>query len=96
MIHLELTRLSLFFVVFRVFNRLLNWSKLKKHDFFSFQAEDFLDEILSLNDGIKLDSSSDIKIKQEPSIMEAEARDRQKKDNHNMSKFACRACSFVI
>lgn len=53
---------------------------------FNFQAEDFLDEILSLNDGIKLDSSSDIKIKQEPTVSEAEARDRQKKDNHNMSK----------
>lgn len=58
------------------------------HEFFIYlQAEDFLDEILSLNDGIKLDGSSDIKIKQEPSLSEAEARDRQKKDNHNMSKY---------
>lgn len=32
-------------------------------------------------------SSSDIKIKQEPSVTEAEARDRQKKDNHNMSEY---------
>uniref|UniRef100_A0A336LML8 CSON011283 protein n=1 Tax=Culicoides sonorensis TaxID=179676 RepID=A0A336LML8_CULSO len=56
------------------------------------EAEDLLDELLSydsrsLNEALKIDSplsSSDIKIKQEPSFSEAEARDRQKKDNHNM------------
>jgi hypothetical protein len=61
------------------------------------QAEDFLDEILSfesnnsLNDPTKLDTSlkGDLKIKKEPNnLSEAEARDRQKKDNHNMSKTA--------
>lgn len=59
------------------------------------QAEDYIDEILSFEtpssiaDSLKYDSNSlpDIKIKQEASLSEAEARDRQKKDNHNMSEF---------
>ena len=67
--------------------------------FFLFKAEDLLDDILSfesssLADSLKLDQSysSDLSIKQEPSAMSdaeinALAKDRQKKDNHNMSKF---------
>lgn len=67
------------------------------------QAEDLLDDILSfesssLADSLKLDTSyggggnSDLLIKEEPSnITDAEmhalAKDRQKKDNHNMSKY---------
>lgn len=66
------------------------------------QAEDLLDDILSfesssLADSLKLEaygvgSNSDLLIKQEPSgvsdaEMHAMAKDRQKKDNHNMSKF---------
>lgn len=65
------------------------------------QAEDLLDDILSfesssLADSLKLEaygvgSNSDLLIKQEPSgvsdaEMHAMAKDRQKKDNHNMSK----------
>lgn len=58
-----------------------------------------LDDILSIEssslaDSLKLDPSysSDLSIKQEPSaISDAEvhalAKDRQKKDNHNMSEF---------
>lgn len=59
--------------------------------FASFQAEDYIDEILngeSYADSLKYDSNtmSDIRIKEEPQVFsEAEARDRQKKDNHNMS-----------
>lgn len=57
-----------------------------------------LDDILSIEssslaDSMKLDASysSDLSIKQEPSTMSdaeihALAKDRQKKDNHNMSK----------
>jgi hypothetical protein len=58
----------------------------------SFQAEDYIDEILngdSYADTLKYDPNtmSDIRIKEEPQVFsEAEARDRQKKDNHNMSK----------
>ncbi|XP_037044431.1 transcription factor E3 isoform X2 [Bradysia coprophila] len=60
------------------------------------EAEDLLDDILSfengsLADSLKLDQSysSDLSIKQEPSAMSdaeihAIAKDRQKKDNHNM------------
>lgn len=56
-----------------------------------FQAEDYIDEILngeSYADSLRYDSNSmDVKIKEEPQVFsEAEARDRQKKDNHNMSK----------
>jgi hypothetical protein len=57
-----------------------------------FQAEDYIDEILngeSYADTLKYDPNtmSDIRIKEEPQVFsEAEARDRQKKDNHNMSK----------
>lgn len=58
-----------------------------------------LDDILSIEssslaDSMKLDASysSDLSIKQEPSTMSdaeihALAKDRQKKDNHNMSKW---------
>lgn len=65
---------------------------------FILQAEDLLDDILSfengsLADSLKLDQSysSDLSIKQEPSAMSdaeihAIAKDRQKKDNHNMSE----------
>lgn len=55
------------------------------------QAEDYIDEILngeSYADSLKYDANSmnDIRIKEEPQIFsEADARDRQKKDNHNMS-----------
>jgi hypothetical protein len=60
-----------------------------------FQAEDYIDEILSfeaptsIEESMKYESNSlpNIKIKQEPPVTEAEARDRQKKDNHNMSEF---------
>jgi hypothetical protein len=57
-----------------------------------FQAEDYIDEILngeSYADSLKYDSNAmaDIRIKEEPQVFsEAEAKDRQKKDNHNMSK----------
>lgn len=57
-----------------------------------FQAEDYLDDILngdSYADSLKYDPNtmSDIRIKEEPQVFtEADARDRQKKDNHNMSK----------
>lgn len=57
-----------------------------------FQAEDYIDEILngeSYADSLKYDSiaMADIRIKEEPQVFsEAEAKDRQKKDNHNMSK----------
>lgn len=66
--------------------------------FFLFQAEDLLEDILSfesssLGDSLKLDTSltGDCQIKQEPLIlsdaeMHAMAKDRQKKDNHNMSE----------
>ncbi|CAO1440268.1 unnamed protein product [Diamesa hyperborea] len=55
------------------------------------EAEDYIDDILnfetaSLADSLKYDSISmpDIKIKEEPPVVEENARDRQKKDNHNM------------
>lgn len=57
-----------------------------------FQAEDYIDELLngeSYADSLKYDSNamSEIRIKEEPQVFsEAEAKDRQKKDNHNMSK----------
>lgn len=60
--------------------------------FICFQAEDYIDEILngdSYADSLKYDANAmaDIKIKEEPQIYsEAEQKDRQKKDNHNMSK----------
>jgi hypothetical protein len=56
------------------------------------QAEDYIDDILNGDtyaDSLKYDANtmSDIKIKEEPQVFsEAEAKDRQKKDNHNMSK----------
>lgn len=59
---------------------------------FYLQAEDYIDEILngdSYADSLKYDANtmSDIKIKEEPQVFsEADAKDRQKKDNHNMSK----------
>lgn len=58
----------------------------------SFQAEEYIDDILngdSYADSLKFDpdSMSDIRIKEEPQVFsETDARDRQKKDNHNMSK----------
>lgn len=65
------------------------------------QAEELIDDLLSLessslaSDSFKTSDSSlanDINIKNEPYLLsEAElhalAKDRQKKDNHNMSKF---------
>lgn len=60
--------------------------------FVCFQAEDYIDEILngeSYADSLKYDANAmaDIKIKEEPQVYsEAEQKDRQKKDNHNMSK----------
>lgn len=72
------------------------------------QAEDLLDDILSfengsLADSLKLDQSysSDLSIKQEPSAMSdaeihAIAKDRQKKDNHNMSEYNFFILFFVV
>lgn len=71
-------------------------TRRRKADYF--EAEDLLEDILSfesgsgsLADSLKLDPSygSDLQIKQEPQIlsdaeMHALAKDRQKKDNHNM------------
>lgn len=74
------------------------WFYLKQKSSLILQAEDLLDDILSfengsLADSLKLDQSysSDLSIKQEPSAMSdaeihAIAKDRQKKDNHNMSE----------
>lgn len=71
------------------------------HEFFkwresnSFQAEDYIDDILngeSYADSLKYDPNTmgDVRIKEEPQVFtEADARDRQKKDNHNMSKLDC-------
>lgn len=59
---------------------------------YRFQAEDYIDDILNgetYADSLKYDPSTmgDIRIKEEPQVFtEADARDRQKKDNHNMSK----------
>lgn len=57
-----------------------------------FQAEDLFDDILQ-NDSFNFDKNfnSELSIKQEPqNLTDAEinalAKDRQKKDNHNMSK----------
>lgn len=69
---------------------------------YSFQAEDLIEDLLSLEtsplaaDNYKRDSSlnsSDLNIKNEPLILSdaelhALAKDRQKKDNHNMSKYS--------
>lgn len=57
-----------------------------------------------MGDSLKLDTSltGDLQIKQEPLIlsdaeMHAMAKDRQKKDNHNMSKFFKDLfCLFVV
>ena len=60
------------------------------------QSKDFIDEILNLDSGsldeaIKLEkflADDSILIKQEPEELSmAEVRDRQKKDNHNMSEY---------
>jgi hypothetical protein len=71
------------------------------YDEFFFQAEDLIDDLLSLessslaSDGFKTSDNSlqgnDINIKNEPFVLSdaelhALAKDRQKKDNHNMSK----------
>jgi Helix-loop-helix DNA-binding domain len=59
-----------------------------------FQTEDYIDDLLngdSYADTLKYDPNtmSDVRIKEEPQVFsEAEARDRQKKDNHNMSKWS--------
>jgi len=61
---------------------------------FSSKSKDFIDEILnldsnSLDEALKFEKllADDILIKQEPEELSmAEVRDRQKKDNHNMSK----------
>lgn len=58
-----------------------------------FQTEDYIDDLLngdSYADSLKYDANtmSDIRIKEEPqAFSELDAKDRQKKDNHNMSKF---------
>lgn len=60
--------------------------------FVQLQAEDYIDDILNgetYADSLKYDSNTmnDIRIKEEPQIYnEADAKDRQKKDNHNMSE----------
>lgn len=59
------------------------------------QSKDFIDEILnldstSLDEALKFEKllADDILIKQEPEELSiAEVRDRQKKDNHNMSEY---------
>lgn len=70
---------------------------------FYLQAEDLIDDLLSLessslaSDSFKTSdnslTSADINIKNEPLIyteaeLHAIAKDRQKKDNHNMSEYA--------
>lgn len=60
---------------------------------FFFKAEDYIDEILnydSIAESIKyeINSVNDIKIKQEPQSVTEADKDRQKKDNHNMSKYS--------
>lgn len=69
---------------------------------FLFQTDDILDDLLSLessslaSDGFKTSDNSltgnDLNIKNEPFVysdaeLHALAKDRQKKDNHNMSKY---------
>lgn len=62
------------------------------------QSKDFIDEILnldsnSLDEALKFEKllADDILIKQEPEELSmAEVRDRQKKDNHNMSEYTFR------
>lgn len=76
-------------------------SSTKIQFFFHYlQAEDLLDDILSFEsssvadpyyNGLRSNNKSNLHIKQEPSTatdaeMHALAKDRQKKDNHNMSK----------
>lgn len=58
------------------------------------KSKDFIDEILNLDDNLdealKFEKllADDILIKQEPEELSmAEVRDRQKKDNHNMSEY---------
>ena len=60
------------------------------------QSKDFIDEILNLDSGsldeaLRLEkflADDSILIKQEPEELSmAEVRDRQKKDNHNMSEY---------
>lgn len=59
------------------------------------KSKDFIDEILnldsnSLDEALKFEKllADDILIKQEPEELSmAEVRDRQKKDNHNMSEY---------
>lgn len=61
--------------------------------FFQFKSKDFIDEILmddNLDEALKFEKllADDILIKQEPEELSvADMRDRQKKDNHNMSKY---------
>lgn len=59
------------------------------------KSKDFIDEILNLDDdldeALKFEKllADDILIKQEPEELSiAEVRDRQKKDNHNMSEYS--------
>lgn len=63
------------------------------------KSKDFIDEILnldssSLDEALKFEkllADDSILIKQEPEELSmAEVRDRQKKDNHNMSEYATR------
>jgi hypothetical protein len=63
----------------------------------SLQSKDFIDEILnldtnSLDEALKFEkllADDNILIKQEPEELSmAEVRDRQKKDNHNMSEYS--------
>lgn len=71
-------------------------SQIKKKQSKKSQAKDFIDEILSLDSGSldealkleKLLADDNILIKQEPDeeLSMAEVRERQKKDNHNISE----------
>lgn len=67
--------------------------------FFQFKSKDFIDEILmddNLDEALKFEKllADDILIKQEPEELSvADMRDRQKKDNHNMSKY--NVCSML-
>lgn len=67
----------------------------QNHSRYIKKSKDFIDEILNLDDdldeALKFEKllADDILIKQEPEELSmAEVRDRQKKDNHNMSEYS--------